>query len=828
MDGRPAAAAAAAPAEDSLVAAAGLAGLAAAATKAAPIATMGEARPLKRTVSPSNFSASTVTTRSSSPPVAPSCEGGDPGTVTAVSAPKRRRVDAVGPPAGPAPHTKANGAESMPTPTALDVLALVDVGGSAPNYLPKLRAYCRELITALQIASGDGGHRIGLIPFGTSVGPITALGSSTVELEAGIAAMGPDRGVQYGPPLEAARAELARNGAHGSVPVVLLETAGANSDRGAAVAAARALVGEGANVIAIAVGAGTGDVAAVTGEAGGFDDASKGSSLVRVVANHDELVAEAAAVAQMVRCRYEKAADKLGNGPNAAVALKTAHAPAANRHSSASAYDPEKLLKLPRSTARVCAHCGDRARCACPVCYSVLYCNRECQVKHYPMHKPDCARRQGGAPSSQPEVAPTQSKAALAQWPTMTEEVTCSTAQPKVFVSYAAQEGRYIYNAIAFAMVERGFDVFDPAQQDASAAEIQQAIAGCDVFLAVLSPAYFASKTCLRAAHHAMTCGLPVTAVNDDDACPYTGDGKLRSLEEHGRADTEEVRAYLFGNGVLPVISAKDQIGVVRSFLAALKAQYHHPERRWQPHNFPPQPTRIASIDSVSGKQSRRASSHLVPRMYETTESAADVDAEPSRQMSGPDLARLMLMVNENQLTREQAVLLGDNCEATVSEEAAISASTAAALSAAVAAATATAAAEEAASRKEATPSRARAKGASAEKKARSRCAQTKAAGADANVDDDSWLESVPPPPSLEVPPGGWKSVDDMIKSAIPVEALGLDRKRFNRWKRVHGVSFRGDDQKALTRIRRAELARLHARVARQQKRLKNYRVQEV
>eukprot|EP00035_Acanthoeca_spectabilis_P023458 m.449434 g.449434 ORF g.449434 m.449434 type:complete len:254 (+) comp19819_c0_seq1:134-895(+) len=54
-------------------------------------------------------------------------------------------------------------------------------------------------------------------------------------------------------------------------------------------------------------------------------------------------------------------------------------------------FEPGRRLKIPETTPRVCAFCGERARCACPVCLKALYCNRDCQVKHYPIHQASCA-----------------------------------------------------------------------------------------------------------------------------------------------------------------------------------------------------------------------------------------------------------------------------------------------------------------------------------------------------------------------------------------------------------------------------------------------------
>ena len=84
----------------------------------------------------------------------------------------------------------------------------------------------------------------------------------------------------------------------------------------------------------------------------------------------------------------------------------------------------------------------------------------------------------------------------------------------------------------------------------------------------------------------------------------------------------------------------------------------------------------------------------------------------------------------------------------------------------------------------------------------------------------EDWLRTIPRfqgfPPD---PPGGWASHEEFILASIPQEALALDRKKFNVWKRANNVNFKGERQRALTKIRRNELARLYARLARARKR---------
>lgn len=82
--------------------------------------------------------------------------------------------------------------------------------------------------------------------------------------------------------------------------------------------------------------------------------------------------------------------------------------------------------------------------------------------------------------------------------------------------------------------------------------------------------------------------------------------------------------------------------------------------------------------------------------------------------------------------------------------------------------------------------------------------------------DGDGWLSQYPAFGGIpRAPSSGWASVEDKITASIPSSVLGLDRKRFNRWKKEYGVKFRGAEQTALTKVRRAELARGYARNAR-------------
>eukprot|EP00038_Savillea_parva_P010872 m.193434 g.193434 ORF g.193434 m.193434 type:complete len:279 (+) comp18917_c0_seq1:240-1076(+) len=59
---------------------------------------------------------------------------------------------------------------------------------------------------------------------------------------------------------------------------------------------------------------------------------------------------------------------------------------------AANEFEPGRRLEIPKTTPRVCAFCGERARCACPVCLTALYCNRDCQVNHYTIHQANCAQ----------------------------------------------------------------------------------------------------------------------------------------------------------------------------------------------------------------------------------------------------------------------------------------------------------------------------------------------------------------------------------------------------------------------------------------------------
>jgi len=85
--------------------------------------------------------------------------------------------------------------------------------------------------------------------------------------------------------------------------------------------------------------------------------------------------------------------------------------------------------------------------------------------------------------------------------------------------------------------------------------------------------------------------------------------------------------------------------------------------------------------------------------------------------------------------------------------------------------------------------------------------------------DENSWLDEIPQFSGWAS--GPFETLDEQMEASIPKAALGLDRKRFNAWKKANGIVFkqRSDEQAALTRVRRAELARGYARLARQRRR---------
>lgn len=367
---------------------------------------------------------------------------------------------------------------------------------------------------------------------------------------------------------------------------------------------------------------------------------------------------------------------------------------------------------------------------------------------------------------------------------------TAARRPPRVFLSYDQKEGRHIFNVIAVAMAERGFHLFDPANQKVpSPQELQQTVSESDVFLVILTPGYFLSKSCCAEARAALDANVLVVAVNDDDENPFVEGSNLFKLKDDGPQGTEAIREYVFSNVIVPVISTVDQIGVVRNFLTTLNAR--HVERLSRPSaNHAPMKDPLAAAQQA-GKP--------VPHGFPNPPVHAQAHAMAQ--------ARAMAMAHAQAAQAGgQASGSQEDMNEYTDDEQAGPATSGAALSAAVAAASATVQMEST-------------------KPAVFKHPQHEPVRRPQDYrqfpEDDSWLAQIPPPPPLMMPPNGWASVDDMIKSMIPVEALGLDRKRFNRWKRVHNVSFRGEDQKALTRIRRAELARLHARVARQQKRLK-------
>jgi hypothetical protein len=56
---------------------------------------------------------------------------------------------------------------------------------------------------------------------------------------------------------------------------------------------------------------------------------------------------------------------------------------------------------------------------------------------------------------------------------------------------------------------------------------------------------------------------------------------------------------------------------------------------------------------------------------------------------------------------------------------------------------------------------------------------------------------------------------EDMILASIPRHILELPRPEFNQWKKDNSIKFRGEEQNALTRVRRRMLACKYAREAR-------------
>ncbi|XP_043224531.1 zinc finger MYND domain-containing protein 10-like [Amphibalanus amphitrite] len=55
----------------------------------------------------------------------------------------------------------------------------------------------------------------------------------------------------------------------------------------------------------------------------------------------------------------------------------------------AAVYDLDKMAPLMAESTR-CAACGEVAVKKCSRCKAAWYCGRQCQVKHWPVHKPDC------------------------------------------------------------------------------------------------------------------------------------------------------------------------------------------------------------------------------------------------------------------------------------------------------------------------------------------------------------------------------------------------------------------------------------------------------
>eukprot|EP00038_Savillea_parva_P006561 m.164508 g.164508 ORF g.164508 m.164508 type:complete len:944 (+) comp12436_c0_seq1:147-2978(+) len=723
-----------------------------------------------------------------------------------------------------------------PSAPCLDVVLLVDTSRSAAKFLPQLQAFCRGVIQTLGIQHGDRLEptRMGIVAYGSSVLHEARLGSNAATLVQCVDSFKCEGGVKFSPPLDAARHQLAYFGRPHSIKMIILQTSGADSDAADAVERAQSLVGDGVHIIPVAVGAGSGDVTALAGSAGHT------RGIVHIVKNHNELPGKAEAIIESIQGLFAMRATQPAISVNGQPTHT--HGPQSNGRQFANEFEPGRQLKLPKSTPRVCAFCGERARCACPVCCVALYCNRECQIKHYAIHQPECASLAAqplmalaSAPLSNPNTSSAFRAAGPASAVSMAHAATASPATattarvPRIFCSYVGKEGRYIFNVIVGALAASGFNLIDTSQlSEPSKAVIDKAVWESDMFLAVLTPSYFDSIWCVAEARAAAQGHVPVTCVLGDDT--QVDLSAMMGVRPGEPDDIRSLRMQICNNPLVPVISTKDQVGAVRNFVQVVYARldecmkrHRAPVTAGAPPPHPGHPTHQTSPPTSQGHHQHPAPS-----------------AAPSQEsMEGPNLARLLLAVGERQMTREQAVQYADRQygqpsaqqkkpKSKASSRTSSTTRSPTALSAAVAAASAAAAhedvANESASPRGSMPSPGPQSLSLSDLKGGSTFTQRDRHPTDYRElpEDDSWMEKIPPPPVVQIPEEGWASIDEMIKASIPVEALGLDRKRFNRWKRVYGVAFRGEDQKALTRIRRAELARLHARVARKQRRLAN------
>jgi hypothetical protein len=190
---------------------------------------------------------------------------------------------------------------SASLPMGFDVILVVDMSGSMSPHFDKAKEFCFKMVQAFKIDVPGSCNRMGLIPFGTTIGHVSALGSSAEKLSQDIAAMKNLTTTNFAPPLNRSRDEFRDHGVEGQTRLVIFQTDGDNWDSAEAVIAARSLVngdsasGGGAKVYGIAVGAGQAGVASITGEPGFFDAHTidkKISALVRTLTTYDELVQE--------------------------------------------------------------------------------------------------------------------------------------------------------------------------------------------------------------------------------------------------------------------------------------------------------------------------------------------------------------------------------------------------------------------------------------------------------------------------------------------------------------------------------------------------------
>jgi uncharacterized protein YegL len=189
-------------------------------------------------------------------------------------------------------------------PPGFDFVLVLDMSGSMSSFYSQARTFARELAGKFQIGQPGSRNRMALVPFGSTSRVVANFDTPLTQLYQQIDLLGDMGGTYFAPPLQMAQAEFQSRSRPGQKRLVIFQTDGENADHAAASNAARALVNEvKATVYAVAVIMNPAETtrisqkaACVTGNAGQFDDPGKGLTLVRTLANYNELVREVSSI----------------------------------------------------------------------------------------------------------------------------------------------------------------------------------------------------------------------------------------------------------------------------------------------------------------------------------------------------------------------------------------------------------------------------------------------------------------------------------------------------------------------------------------------------